>query len=212
LSGAGAFLWVVGRDLSTIGDVLGRTLQLPHVAFECDLAEPERVQTLLIELRERFGTPDILINNAAQFFLASVEETPIEDFQRTLAVNLASHFALVNGFLGAMRARGSGHVVTIGSIADIRPLEGNAAYSASKFGLRGLHGVIREETRGSGVRATLVSPARVDTDIWAGIERGARQSRPRSGMLAAEDVADAVLYAVTRPVEVNIDELRLSRA
>jgi NADP-dependent 3-hydroxy acid dehydrogenase YdfG len=203
---------MLGRDVDAMAR-LGRDLHGQHAAFSVDLAHPDTVTTVVAKVRAHLGgAPDVIVNNAAQFFLAPVEETSIEDFERTLAVNLSSHFALVRGFLAAMRDRGSGHVVTIGSIADARALEGNAAYSASKFGLRGLHGVIREETRGSGVRATLISPARVDTDIWEGIELGERADHPRAGMLAPQDIADAVLYAVTRPAEVNIDELRLSRA
>jgi NADP-dependent 3-hydroxy acid dehydrogenase YdfG len=212
LSRAGCAVVLLGRDLDAMTAV-GAALEAEWAALSLDLATPDRVPAVVDAVRARLGgAPDLVVNNAAQFFLAPVEETSIADFQRTLAVNVTSHFALVHGFLAAMRERGSGHVVTIGSIADVRALEGNAAYSASKFGLRGLHGVIREETRGTGVRATLVSPARVDTDIWRGIEADGREAHPRSGMLAPEDVADAVVYAVTRPVEVNIDELRLSRA
>lgn len=212
LSRAGCTVVLLGRDTDAMTE-LGHALRSKWAAFSIDLAHPDRVPAVADRVRAHLGgAPDVVVNNAAQFFLAPVEETSVEAFQRTLAVNLSSHFALVRSFLGAMRERGSGHVVTIGSIADVRALEGNAAYSASKFGLRGLHGVVREETRGSGVRATLVSPARVDTDLWEGIEPHATQSRPRSGMLAPEDVADAVVYAVTRGAAVNIDELRLSRA
>jgi NADP-dependent 3-hydroxy acid dehydrogenase YdfG len=210
LSRAGAFLWIVARDLSASSVLLKHGIQ--HVAFEADLADRDRVVKLVDELRTNWGTPDIVVNNAAQFFLAPIEETRLGDFDRLMRINVTSHFALIQHFLAGMRARGSGDIVTIGSIADVRPLEGNAAYSSSKFAARGLHGVLREETRGSGIRATLVSPGRVDTDMWQGIDAGARTGQgPRAGMIAAHDVADAVLFVVTRPPTVNIDELRLSR-
>lgn len=210
LSAAGATLWVVGRDLHAFSVL--REPGIRFIAFECDLGNHEKVVRLLDDLRMNWGTPDILVNNAAQFFLAPIEETDVEDFDHLVHVNLTSHFALIRHFLPGMRSRGSGHIITIGSIADVRPLEGNAAYSASKFALRGLHGVVREETRGSGVRATLVSPGRVDTDIWAGIDVGEPvDAGPRPGMIAARDVAETVLFVVTRPPSVNIDELRLSR-
>lgn len=213
LSAAGATLVLLARDMDAMTR-FGRELRGKHAAFSVELAQSDVVAKVLAKIREYLGAaPDIIVNNAAQFQLAPLEETSVEDFERTLAVNLTSHFAIVREFLGEMRQRGTGHVVTIGSIADVRPLEGNAAYSSSKFAARALHGVLREETRGSGIRATLVSPGRVDTDIWAGIEAGGRPDLgPRSGMIAAADVADAVLYVVTRPAAVNIDELRLSRA
>jgi NADP-dependent 3-hydroxy acid dehydrogenase YdfG len=104
-------------------------------------------------------------------------------------------------------------VVTIGSIADRVVFPDNGAYAASKFGLRALHEVMRAELRGSGVRATLVSPGPVDTPLWDPIGPDARPGfTPRAAMLAADAVADAILYAVTRPPSVNVDELRLTRS
>ncbi len=101
----------------------------------------------------------------------------------------------------------------MGSVADRRAFPGNAAYAASKFGLRGLHEVLREELRGTGVRATLVSPGPVDTPLWDPLDPDTREGfTPRAAMLGAADVADAILWAVTRPAAVNVDELRLARA
>jgi len=89
----------------------------------------------------------------------------------------------------------------------------NAAYAASKHGMRALHEVLRLETRGSGVRATLISPGPVDTPVWDAIDPDNRAGfTPRAQMLSAQAVADAVLYAVTQPPDVNVDELRLSRS
>jgi NADP-dependent 3-hydroxy acid dehydrogenase YdfG len=112
-----------------------------------------------------------------------------------------------------MRERGAGHIVTIGSIADRMAFPENGAYAASKFGLRALHEVMRAELRGTGVRTSLVSPGPVDTALWDPV---APETRPgftqRAVMLSADAVADAVLFVVTRPAAVNIDELRLSRS
>jgi len=103
--------------------------------------------------------------------------------------------------------------VTIGSVADRHIFAGNAAYSATKYGQRAMHEVLREETRGSGVRATLVSPAAVDTDIWEPIQYHGTDARPdRSGMLSPDSVGTAVVFAISQPSQVNVDELRLSRA
>jgi NADP-dependent 3-hydroxy acid dehydrogenase YdfG len=163
--------------------------------------------------REFGAAPDIVVNNAGNFPLARVEDTSIELFAQTLELNLVAPFALVRGFLGAMRARGSGHVVTIGSIADRMTFPENGAYAASKFGIRALHQVLRDELRGTGVRASLVSPGPVDTPIWDAIGPDDRAGfTPRARMLAANAVADAVVFVTTRPADTNIDELRLSRS
>ena len=112
-----------------------------------------------------------------------------------------------------MKARRAGHIVTIGSIADRVIFPGNSAYAASKFGARAMHEVLRAEVKGSGVRATLVSPAPVNTEIWDEIDPDNKPGyTPRVDMLTPDAVAAAVEFALTRPPEVNVDELRLSRS
>ena len=210
LCAEGASVVLIARD----SDGLRRAAERlgPRAAWVAvDLSEDVVGMTRLVR-RSVLSDPDIVVNNAAEFFVANAEETSIENFERALRVNLSAHFGLVHEFLAGMKGRGTGHIVTIGSIADQRGLRGNAAYSASKFGLRGLHEVLREELRGTGVRATLISPARVDTTIWE--SRGVSGLEPLTaeGMIPAEAIGDAVRYAVTQPPEVNIDELRLSRS
>jgi NADP-dependent 3-hydroxy acid dehydrogenase YdfG len=104
--------------------------------------------------------------------------------------------------------------VTIGSIADRAIFPENGAYAPAKHALRALHEVLREELNGTGVRATLVSPGSVDTTMWNGITFGgeSRTAPTRDAMLRPEDVAAAVLYALTQPPSVNVDELRLSHS
>jgi NADP-dependent 3-hydroxy acid dehydrogenase YdfG len=164
-------------------------------------------------LGEAGGAIDILVNNAGVFPLAPVVDTSPASFEHTLAANLAAPFRVLHGVLPGMRAQQRGHVVTIGSVADRRIYGGNGAYSASKFGARALHEVLREECAGTGVRTTLVSPSATDTPIWDPVDPDNTPGfPPRASMLRAEDVADAVLWAVTRPAHVNVDELRVSRA
>src|SRR4029079_1584041 len=104
-----------------------------------------------------------------------------------------------------MRARGSGHLVTLGSVADRNIFPGNAAYSASKYGLRALHEVLRAELRGTGVRATLVSPGPVDTDLWDPIDPDNRPGfTPRAQMLCVAGVAGARRWALAAPTAVHL--------
>ncbi|HEX9084803.1 MAG TPA: SDR family NAD(P)-dependent oxidoreductase, partial [Gemmatimonadaceae bacterium] len=110
--------------------------------------------------------------------------------------------------------RNRGHIVTIGSIADRTIFTGNAAYSAAKFGLRALHEVMRAELRGTGVRTTLISPAATDTEIWNSVTVTDPVAHPHSKrpMLNPNDVVGAVIFALTQPDRVNVDELRLSHS
>jgi NADP-dependent 3-hydroxy acid dehydrogenase YdfG len=184
------------------------------VVVTCDVSDPAALASVADRVQREFGeVPDILVNNAGAFELAPVERTDPAMFAATIDTNLVAPFLLVRAFLPAMRARGRGHIVTIGSIADRAVFPENAAYAASKHGVRALHEVLRLELRGTGVRASLVSPGPVDTALWDAIDPDHRPGfTPRADMLRPEAVADAVLVAVTQPHDVNIDELRLSRS
>ncbi|MEP6494043.1 MAG: SDR family oxidoreductase [bacterium] len=180
----------------------------------CDVGDSSSLNAAADRVRDAFGeAPDLVVNNAGLFRLAVIELTAPDDFARALDVNLVGPFRLVRAFLTEMRARKRGHIITIGSIADRVAFPENGAYAASKFGLRGLHEVLRAELIGTGVRATLVSPASVDTPLWDEIDPDNRPGfSPRSAMLQPSAVAAAVAFAALQPLDVNIDELRLSRS
>jgi NADP-dependent 3-hydroxy acid dehydrogenase YdfG len=98
----------------------------------------------------------------------------------------------------------------VGSISDYIGFPGSSAYAASKFGLRGMHEVIRAETARTGVRTTLISPGPVDTDAWNAVDPDSKPGfTKRKDMMRAEDVAAAAVFAVTQPVRVDITEIRM---
>src|SRR6202521_1936764 len=137
------------------------------IPIACDVTKAESVEKAAKRIASELkGAPDILVNNAGIFGVSMVEETSTEFFIDTINTNLVGPFLLVRAFLGEMKKRKSGHVVTIGSVADRMIFTGNAAYSAAKFGLRAVHEVMRAELRGTGVRTSLISPAATDTEIW----------------------------------------------
>ncbi len=211
LAAAGAACILVARDKKALAALATQLDPRPRVHV-ADLAEPDSLVPVLREIGQ-VGIPDIVVNNAGSFTIAPLEDTPVDDLKHALRVNLASPFLIVRAFLGEWRKRGSGHVVTIGSVADRVAFAGNTLYAATKFGARGMHEALREETRGTGVRTTLVSPGPTDTAIWDAIDPDNKPGfTPRAKMLDANAVAHAVLWAVTRPADVNVDELRLSRS
>jgi NADP-dependent 3-hydroxy acid dehydrogenase YdfG len=180
----------------------------------CDVANSDAVARAAADACDTLGdAPDAIVNNAGAFTLAPVESTRADDFRAAVEVNLVAPFLVVRAFLPELRRRASGHIVTIGSIADRAIYPENGAYAASKFGARALTEVLRAELRGTGVRVTLVSPGPTDTPLWDEIDPDARPGfTPRRDMLRASAVADAVHYVLTRDVDVNVDELRLSHS
>lgn len=203
LHGAGAHVVRLARSL---GDASAER----RTDLRCDVSDPEAVARTGARILDALGVPDILVNNAGQFFIKPFQEIEPEEFQRTLAINLTGAFLLARTLVPPMVRRGSGHVVTVGSVSDHVAYSGSGAYAASKYGLRGLHEILRVELSKTGVRTTLLSPGPVDTDIWDPIDPDSKLGfTKRRDMLCAEDVAAAALYAVTQPQRVDVTEIRL---
>jgi NADP-dependent 3-hydroxy acid dehydrogenase YdfG len=214
LAASGAQVAMLARSASVLAE---RAAEIGDraMAIPCDVSDAGAVERAMAAVRIALGDPAILVNNAGVFQPRPIEAITPGDFARTVQVNLVAPFVVAHALLPAMRARMAGHIVTIGSVADRSALPGNGAYAATKYGVRAMHEVMRNELRGTGVRTTLVSPGPTDTEIWDDVEResGVHRHFPtRSEMMPPEAVASAVLYAVTQPAVVNVDELRLSRS
>ncbi|HUQ45429.1 MAG TPA: SDR family oxidoreductase [Gemmatimonadaceae bacterium] len=213
LAASGARVALLARSEAVLHE-LAAEIGGGAVAVACDLRRSEAAEVARLAL-DRLGVeaPDVLVNNAGAFFVTPAHETSVDAFRELIELNLTAPFGFVRAFLPEMRRRGAGHIVTVGSIADRTAFAGNAAYAASKFGLRALHEVLRAELKGTGVRSSLVAPGPVDTPLWDTVDPVHRRGHtPRAEMLTADEVADAVHYAVTVPATVNVDELRLSRS
>lgn len=213
LTKEGARVALAARDKAAI-DKVAKELGESAVALECDITDPKSVAGAATRLRQAFGgAPDIIVNNAGLFRVAPIDEMKPEDFIASITTNVIGPFLVMHEFLAEMRQRGSGHVVTIGSMGDRTIYAGNAAYSAGKFGIRAIHYVLRADLRGTGVRASLISPSSVNTELWDHLDTESAESNfpSRSEMLNPGDVARAVIFVLTQPEPVNVDELRISR-
>jgi len=209
----GARVVLIARTEAKLNEIAGAIKGAIPVA--ADVTNPKSVEQATKRIAtELGGAPDILVNNAGIFSVAVAEETGADEFVTMLNTNLVAPFLFVRAFLGAMKKRGSGHIVTIGSVADRTIFSGNVAYSAAKFGLRAVHEVLRTELRGTGIRTSLISPAATNTDIWTDVTVTDPVNRPHSKrpMLEPEDVVRAVMFALSQPETVNVDELRLSHS
>lgn len=203
LQAAGAHVVRLARSLSD-AEAERRT------DLRCDVTDAAAVEAAARRVLEARGAPDVLVNAAGAFLVAPLVETAPDAFRAQLAGNLVAPFLVTRAFLPAMRERGRGLIVTLGSVADHQAFVGNAAYGAAKWGLRGLHEVLVKELRGSGVRATLISPGPVDTAIWDAIDPDTKPGfTKRAQMLRPEDVAEAVLFVATRRRGVDVPELRI---
>jgi len=204
LRAAGAHVVRLARSLSDGSGERETTLR-------CDVTRSDEVERALQRMIAEVGVPDIVVNSAGVFYVKPLAETTPAEFTETIGVNLTGPFLVARALLPRLVQRGSGHVVTIGSSSDHIAYAGNSAYAASKYGIRGMHEVMAVELANSGVRTTLVSPGAVDTDMWNAIDPDSKPGfRKRKDMMRPEDVAAAVLFAVTREARVTVTEIRLA--
>jgi NAD(P)-dependent dehydrogenase (short-subunit alcohol dehydrogenase family) len=208
---AGARVAMIARDAATLSAAAGRA---GGAAVAADVTDRGTVEALPARIEAATGSPvpDFIVNAAGSFRLGALAELDATEFDRQIDANLRAPYLVIRTFLPLMLERGSGHIVTIGSVAGRVAMAGNGAYSASKFGIRGLHAVLALELKGTGVRSTLVEPAATDTPLWDSIDRSVHANLPpKEAMLQPDDVADAVLYALTRPARAGISNLALER-
>ena len=183
----GVRLALVARNAENLAAIaLACTASGATVAtFPCDVTDETAVAALAAEVGQRFGTVDVLINNAGVFVAAPFVETKVADFDRIVAANLRSAFLVTQAFVPAMIAKKHGDVFFMSSIAGLGAYPNSTAYCAAKFGVTGLAQVLRAETRDHGVRVCCVHPGATWSPSWSG--SGVAEER----IMPAADVAQA---------------------
>jgi NAD(P)-dependent dehydrogenase (short-subunit alcohol dehydrogenase family) len=191
LSRAGVDVGLASRS----GDDLG----LPGVvAAPCDVRDAEQVEAIVAATVERFGRLDILVTNAGVGAYGPFLELPPEHLEEMVDVNLKGTLYATRAALPHLLRSEAADVVVIASVAGLRGLPGEAVYCASKFGQVGFARSLDHELRERGVRVTSVCPGGVATDFAMG--RGRTPDMPElQGMMTPDDVAETVLFVITRP-------------
>lgn len=211
LASEGAAVWGLARSESALAELAIETCGEVLVA---DVADDLATWAVIDRMKDAIGgVPDIVVNSAGVFGVESVSKATVQDFDERMGVNLRGTFIVNRAVLSDMLERRSGTIINVGSVAGRKAYPGNSLYSASKFGLRGYHEVLLEEIRGTGVRATLIEPAATDTPLWDPLDPDSDPRLPnRTEMLRPEDVAEAVLFVVSRPDLVRIPVLQIEQA
>jgi 3-hydroxy acid dehydrogenase / malonic semialdehyde reductase len=181
-----------------------------EIALELDVADPASCERFVERAVQELGGLDVLVNNAGLALgREPFDQSTEEDEQVVLAANV--HGVLRMTRLCLPHLRDDGHIVNIGSIAGRQPYENAAVYVTSKFATRGFTYALREDLLGRPIHLTTVDPGLVETNFSRVRFRGDEE---RAGAVYAnvepvrpEDVADCVLFALTRPPHVNIDEI-----
>ncbi|OUL33010.1 short-chain dehydrogenase [Nostoc sp. T09] len=176
-------------------------------SYAVDLASVWQVKEQIQAIANEFGDIDILVNNAGIAYTATLSETPLEDWQQVINLNLTSVFQCIMGILPGMRDRGRGTMINVASIAGKQAFSNWGAYSVSKAGVIALSQALAQEERVHGIRVTAICPGAVNTELWD--TETVHANFDRSKMLTPEIVAQSILHIALLPPQAVIDELIL---
>jgi NADP-dependent 3-hydroxy acid dehydrogenase YdfG len=178
-----------------------------------DVADEASARSFVERTHSELGGLDILVNNAGVMLLGPVEGANTDDWRTMVNVNVLGLLYCTHAALPLMRQAGSGHIVNISSVAGRSANAGSAVYNLTKFGVGAFSEALRQEVTAAGIRTTIIEPGFVDTELQGHNENPvvleamekARQSLPE--VLQASDIAAGILYAVTQPQRVDVNEV-----
>ncbi len=219
LAEQGAKVAVAARRLERLERLAGEIGGHGHtaLAIESDITEQEQAIDAVDRTVDELGRLDIVVNNAGQMLLGPIEGAPTEEWDRMIDLNLkglinTTHAAVPHLLAAAEDSeRGCADVVNISSVAGRVARAGSGVYNLTKFGVGAFSESFRQEFASRRVRTTIVEPGAVATELTDHLRDGVReQVRKRFDgveVLQADDIADAIAFAVTRPRHVSLNEI-----
>jgi NADP-dependent 3-hydroxy acid dehydrogenase YdfG len=218
LAAQGAAVALLARRKDRLDEVAGRIRAAggTALAIEADVTDQAQVAAAVEQTVRTYGGLDTLVNNAGIMLLGPVESAPVAEWDRMVDLNVrgllhATHAALPHLLAAAGGARGTADIVNVSSLAGRVPIAGSAVYSLTKHGVGAFTEALRQEVTGRHVRVSLIEPGPVATELFTHIRpeilEASRDAFADATLLQAEDVADAIAYAVSRPARVVLSEL-----
>jgi len=203
----GVKLALVGRSaekLATVAKKAGSDV----LVLPADLTEPGAVSQVVDATIRRFGRIDIVLPNAGLYIPGDVADGDPDAWDELIAINVNSVFRLARAVLPGMIAQGGGQIVVTSSVAGHQAIQWEPVYSASKHAIQAFVHGLRRQTMKHNIRVGSVAPGIVLNELWGYTDPAAIDAKveAREG-LRSEDVADAVLYMLTRPANVTIRDL-----
>jgi NADP-dependent 3-hydroxy acid dehydrogenase YdfG len=200
----------IGRVLASEGAKLGLASRSGDdlgldgaIGIECDVTDPRQVDAAVERTVAEHGRLDVLVNNAGVGAYGPYLELPPEQLEEMVDVNLKGTLYAVRAALPHLLESDAADIVTVASVAGLRGLPKEAVYCASKFGQVGFMRALDHELHEQGVRCTSVCPGGVATDFAMG--RGRTPDMPElESMMSGDDVAETVLFVLTRPRHVRM--------
>ena len=214
LAEAGAKVAIAARRRDRLQALADRLAPLgaEPLVLEADLLDEHIAQQIVADTERHFGWLDILVNNAGVMYLEPVAEADLGRWRRMLELNVLSLIASTQAALAGMKTRRDGHIVNVSSTAGRIANPNAAAYSATKFGVVAFSEALRREVYADNIRVSVIEPGIVQTELRDHIGHAATQASLNAWasnmrQLQPEDVADAIVFCVSRPAHVNVNEI-----
>lgn len=182
------------------------------IAIPTDVTRRHDVEALIAEAHASFGRVDVLVNNAGVMPLSLLSAGKVDEWELTVDVNLKGVLYGIGAVMPIMLAQRSGHVINIASTAGHRVTPTSAVYSATKHAVRALSEGFRQEVAEYGIRSTIISPGAIRTELIDSTTDKALATQIRESIVAfmtPEDVAKAVIFAISQPPHLGINEILL---
>jgi len=214
LAGEGATVVAGARRKERLDELIERVSQDggKAIAVQCDVTDEEQAHDLVRTAVEKFGRIDILVNNAGVMLLSTVGKSLSEQWRTMFEVNVMGLLYTTDAAIGYMKEQGSGHLVNISSVAGRKVTrDSSGVYAGSKHAVNAISEGLRQELLEDNIRVSIVGPGAVDTELPDHItDEDAREGL--SGLMSlerlqAEDIADAIFYAVSQPERVSVNEI-----
>ncbi|HDD2839144.1 TPA: SDR family oxidoreductase [Staphylococcus aureus] len=192
---------LAGRNKDKLQNVANQLAQDSVKVVPTDVTKKEEVDELIKIAQQTFGGLDIVINSAGQMLSSKITDYQVDEWDSMIDVNIKGTLYTAQAALPTMLEQSSGHLINIASISGFEVTKSSTIYSATKAAVHTITQGLEKELAKTGVKVTSISPGMVDTAITAAYNPTDRKK------LEPQDIAEAVLYALTQPKHVNVNEI-----
>lgn len=197
----GAKVVLAGRNKEKLQNVANQLSQDSVKVVPTDVTKKEEADELIKIAQQTFGGLDIVINSAGQMLSSKITDYQVDEWDSMIDVNIKGTLYTAQAALPTMLEQSSGHLINIASISGFEVTKSSTIYSATKAAVHTITQGLEKELAKTGVKVTSISPGMVDTAITAAYNPSDRKK------LDPQDIAEAVLYALTQPKNVNVNEI-----
>lgn len=197
----GAKVVLAGRNKDKLQNVANQLAQDSVKVVPTDVTKKEEVDELIKMAQQTLGGLDIVINSAGQMLSSKITDYQVDEWDSMIDVNIKGTLYTAKAALPTMLEQSSGHLINIASISGFEVTKSSTIYSATKAAVHTITQGLEKELAKTGVKVTSISPGMVDTAITATYNPTDRKK------LEPQDIAEAVLYALTQPKHVNVNEI-----